>query len=166
MLAIVGLCFVVWRLCFELIVMTSDSMAPTLRGDSYESGDRVVVEKITGWFRSPKRWEVYTLYDAEGTLVAKRIIGLPGEKVSLKGNQIYVDGEEIPRPARLESLKYYAYGNLAGGREVDCGQAYFVMGDDSKDSFDSRFLGPVAPGQLRGRVWRIVWPRSRWGSVP
>ena len=35
-----------------------------------------------------------------------------------------------------------------------------------KDSFDSRFLGPVEPGQLRGRVWRIVWPRSRWGSVP
>src|SRR6266567_2110617 len=117
MLAVAGLCFVLWHLCFELVVMTTDSMSPTLRGTSYQNGDRIVVEKVTRWFRSPRRWEIYFLYDAEGTPVAKRIVGLPGERISLKENRICANGKEVPRPAQLKSLNYYAYGNLSGGRE-------------------------------------------------
>ena len=164
-LAVVGLSFIVWHLCFELVVMTTDSMSPTLRGTSYEDGDRIVVEHLTRWFRSPKRWEVCFLIDSEGTPVAKRIVGLPGEKISLKQNRLYADGAEIPRPSHLKWLKYYDYGNLRGGKVADCGRAYYVMGDDSRDSYDSRFLGAVAPEQFRGRVWCIVWPPSRFGLV-
>jgi signal peptidase I len=164
LLAIVGLFFIAWRLCFDFIVMTSGSMGPTLQGTSFQNGDRVVVEKVSRWFRSPRRWEIYFLYDAEGTPVAKRIVGLPREKISLKDKRLFVNGREVPRPPQLKSLVYYAYGNLKAGQEFDCGQAYYVMGDDSRDSYDSRFLGPVAQEQLRGRVWLTVWPisRCRW----
>src|SRR5690242_17558368 len=54
-LAVVGLCFIVYTLCFQMIVMTSDSMKPTLQGTSYENGDRVLVEKVTKHWRSPRR---------------------------------------------------------------------------------------------------------------
>src|SRR5690242_19966272 len=91
-LAGVGLCFIIYRFCFEMIVMTSDSMKPALQGTSYENGDRILVEKVTKHWRSPKRWEVYFMYDAEGTPVAKRIVGLPGEKVSVKDNQVRING--------------------------------------------------------------------------
>jgi signal peptidase I len=164
-LAVVGLCCIVYHWCFELTVMTSDSMSPTLRGTSYENGDRILVEKVTGWFRSPRRWEVYFLYDAEGTPVAKRIVGLPGEAVSLKENRISINGREIQRPRELQALNYFPFGSLAGGREATCGKGYFVFGDDSQDSYDSRYLGPVDPRQLRGRVWCIVWPPSRTGWI-
>ena len=163
--AVIGLCFVIYHVGFRLTVMTSGSIAPALQGTSYENGDRILVEKVTGWFRAPKRWEIYFLYDAEGTPVAKRIVGLPGEKISIKEYGVYVNGVEIQPPERLQSIKYYPLGNLARGREIECGNDYFVLGDDSKDSYDSRFLGPVKSAQLRGRAWCILWPLSRVGFV-
>jgi signal peptidase I len=163
--AVIGVCFVVYHLCFEVIVMTSDSMAPALQGTSFECGDRILVEKISGWFRKPKRWEIYFYYNSEGTPVAKRVVGMPGEKVSIKNKTVYLNGKEAHPPDYLEHLKYYTFGNVAAGREVDCGAGYYVLGDDSRDSYDSRFLGPVPPKDFRGRVWLVLWPFERFGSV-
>lgn len=92
-------------------------------------------------------------------------MGLPRELISLKDNRLYVNGREVPRPAALASIKYYDVGNLHGGHDVDCGRGYFVLGDDSRDSYDSRYLGPAAPEQFRGRVCFILWPFSRFGRV-
>ena len=164
-LALVGLCFIIYRLGFEVMVMTSDSMSPTLRGNAYDNGDRILVEKVTGWFRRPHRWEIYFFYDAEGTPVAKRIVGLPGEKISIRQQRIYINGSEIQPPERLRFLKFYPFGNLLGGKEADCGSGYYVLGDDSRDSYDSRYLGPVAGSRFRGRVWCILGPRGRRGFV-
>lgn len=164
-LAIVGLCFLIYHLCFEVIVMTSDSMAPALQGTSFNSGDRLLVEKITGWFRQPKRWEIYFFYNEEGIPVAKRVVGLPGEKVSIKKKILYVNGVEVHPPDHLKHLKYYNFGNVAAGREVECGTGFYVLGDDSRDSYDSRFLGPVSPKEIRGRVWCVLWPLKRLGAV-
>ena len=145
--------------------MTSGSMSPTLKGTSYENGDRIVLEKVTGWFRSPKRWEIHFFYNDEGIPVTKRIVGLPGETISVKHERIYINGQEILLPPGLRHLKYLAEGNLAAGREVNCGKGFYVLGDDSGDSYDSRFTGPVTPERFRGRVWCIVWPKSRMGFV-
>src|SRR5262245_48595295 len=77
--AVLGVCFLIYHVCFELTAMTSNSMAPTLRGTSYKDGDRILIEKVSGRFRLPKRWEIYFYYNADGIPVAKRIVGLPGE---------------------------------------------------------------------------------------
>jgi signal peptidase I len=166
LLAAIGLCFLVYHLCFEITVMTTDSMAPTLLGISYDNGDRILVEKITRRFRPPKRWEIYFFYNEEGTAVAKRVVGLPGEKVSIKNKCICINGVPIDLPARLKDRKYYPFGNLSAGREVDCGPGYYLLGDDSRDSYDSRFIGPIKRHQLRGRVWCILYPFSRFGFLP
>ncbi len=165
LLACVGLCFIVYRLAFEFTVMTSDSMSPTLRGTSYEDGDRIILEKVSGYFRSPRRWEVYFYYDNEGTAVTKRIVGLPGEKISIKDNQIYINGVELPRPEELQSIKYYGQGKLANGHEVECGNGYFMLGDASGDSYDSRYTGIVTGDRFRARAWCIIWPRDHLGFV-
>ncbi len=140
-------------------------MSPTLRGNSVEDGDRILVEKVTGWFRQPKRWEIYWFYNAEGIPVAKRIVGLPGEKISIRENNVCINGNEIQRPASLTFLKYYPFGSLSAGREISCGDGYFVLGDDSRDSFDSRFEGPVRRERFRGRAWCILGPAARVGFV-
>src|ERR1700751_3778011 len=73
--ACIGLCFVVFHLCFQFTVMTSDSMAPALNGTSYENGDSILLEKISGHLRAPRRWEIYFFYDTDGNPVAKRVVG-------------------------------------------------------------------------------------------
>jgi len=165
LLAGVGLCFIVYQLAFESTVMTSDSMAPTLQGTTYENGDHILLEKVSGYFCGPKRWEIYFYYDGEGTPVAKRIVGLPGEKISIRDNQVYVNGVELRRPEALRSIKYFGQGNLAKGREVDCGDGYFMLGDASADSYDSRYTGVVTGTRFRGRVWCVISPRDHMGFV-
>ena len=165
LLAIIGLCFIIYHICFELTAMTSDSMAPTLNGTSYATGDRILVEKISGRFRAPKRWEIYFYYDTEGNPVAKIVVGLPGERISIRTNGICINGTALSRPKELQPVKYYDYGSLANGREVECGQGYFMLGDSSRDSFDSRYTGLVTKERFRGRVWCIVSPRAHAGFV-
>jgi signal peptidase I len=155
-MACVGICFVIYHCGFEFSVMTSDSMAPALKGTSYENGDRILLEKITGRLRAPKRWEMYFYYDTDGNPVAKRVVGLPGERISIRTNEVYINGKVLARPRELLPIKYFGYGSLANGRSVDCGKCYFMLGDSSRDSYDSRFTGVVARERFRGRVWRVL----------
>jgi len=164
-LAAIGCWFIVCSAAFEFTVMTSDSMAPTLCGTAYDNGDRIVVEKVSGWFRKPRRWEVCYFYNDEGIPIAKRIVGLPGERISIRNNRVCVNQSEIRLPERLRFLNYYPYGNLRNGREINCGEGYYMLGDDSHDSYDSRFIGPVKGERFRGRVWCVVWPFGRIGFV-
>ena len=164
-LAATGLCFIVFHLCFDAIVMTSDSMAPTLCGTNYKNGDRILVEKVTRWFRPPQRWEIHYFHDDEGMALAKRIVALPGETVGIKQKSIWIDGNKLAMPRELAHLKYYSFGNVAADRQVNCDTGYYVLGDDSRDSYDSRFTGPISPDRFRGRVWCILWPLSRASFV-
>src|SRR5690348_1968440 len=112
LLACVGLCFIVYHLCFESTVIISDSMAPALNGTSYENGDSVLLEKSSSRLRAPRRWEIYFFYDSEGNAVAKRVVGLPGEKIAIRTNEIFINGIPIQRPKNLLHNKYFGYGSL------------------------------------------------------
>jgi signal peptidase I len=165
LLAFTGLLFLLYHLGFEYGVMVSGSMAPTLSGTAVENGDRILVERISLRVRGPKRWEVLWFHNEDGAAVAKRVVGLPGERITIKDNRIYINGTELPRPAHLQNLIYYGYGKLHHGREIECGSGYFVLGDDSRDSYDSRYIGPVDPSRFEGRAWCILWPPARAGFV-
>jgi signal peptidase I len=164
-LAAAGLCFIVYHACFDVTAMSSNSMSPTLQGHDSRDGDLVLTEKVTYWFRSPRRWEVVAFLDDAGNSVMKRVVGLPGEKVKLCENYFFVDGRVIRRPKRLAGIDYIAAGRLGRGREARCRSGYFVLGDYSRDSLDSRFLAPVRPDELTGRAWLRIWPLSRIGWV-
>ena len=163
--AMAGVVLVTYYVGFDLSVIVSGSMSPALQGTSIADGDWVLTERVSYWFREPRRWEVVALQKADGMKVMKRIVGLPGEAVSLKDSCVLINGEATERPASLGYLKYYAYGNLARKEPVTCGLGYYVLGDDSKDSEDSRFEGPAKRGQVYGRAWLRVWPLSRIGFV-
>jgi len=157
--AVFGLLVFGYTMSIRVGTVTSGSMGPTLRGTSVKNGDVVVTEKISYRFRRPRRWEVVEFLDEEvGVRVMKRVVGLPGEKVALRAGTFVVDGTPVPRPASLEPLTYYAYGNLQNGATVACGDGYFVVGDDSRDSQDSRFEGPLPANRVLGRSWLVIWP--------
>ena len=157
--ALLGLFVLVYHLSLHVSTIASGSMFPTLQGTSVRNGDVVVTEKLSYRFRRPRRWEVvHYRDDAAGLQVMKRVVGLPGESVALRDGTLFVDGQAVRRPKSLEPLTYYAYGNLMNGATVACGDGYYVMGDDSRDSQDSRFEGPLPADRIVGRSWLVVWP--------
>ena len=165
-LAVIGLMALIYWLAFDYSCILSNSMSPTLLGTSYKDGDRVLTERISYWFRKPRRWEVITIRYPDGRQVMKRVVGLPGEKIQmLREGKILINGSAVEPPAQLDFLSYFPFGNLIAQKTVDCGEGYFVLGDYSRDSDDSRFNGPVPPEEIIGRAWVILGPAGRRGFV-
>jgi signal peptidase I len=139
-------------------------MAPTLQC-SRAGNDWVLTDMLSGYFHSPQRWDVVDFTNADGVRVMKRVIALPGETIRIWKGVLYINGQPMARPDTFPPFDYLPYGNLQGGATQDCGAGYYVLGDDTADSQDSRFEGPIAPSRLRARALLIVWPYSRIGWV-
>lgn len=164
-LAVFGGLVIIYWLTLDLSVIVSPSMQPTLQGTGIDDGDRVITEKVSLRFRQPRRWEVITFVTPAGEKRMKRVVGLPGETVQMpEPGKLTIDGKPIELPATL-NVRYLRFGNLIGAAKVPCGTGYYVLGDDLKDSDDSRFNGPTPPEQIVGRTWLIAWPWSRIGFV-
>jgi signal peptidase I len=166
--AIVGAVALVYHGLFHLSVIVSGSMAPTLQGDSRADGDYVLTERLTYRLRAPRRWEVIMFQEPELQVqVMKRVVGLPGETVALnqKTQTFAINGATVERPKSLTAIKYYEYGSVAKGQSASAGRGYYVLGDYSSDSQDSRWIGPVTPDRIQGRPWLVVWPPSHMRFV-
>jgi signal peptidase I len=136
----------------QTFFVPTGSMYPTL-----QIGDRILVQKF-GFslqrgaivvFDHPKG-------DAEGPLnedLVKRIIGLPGETISSKGNTVYIDGKPLAEPWLPKGTPL---GQQIRTQTIPKGE-YFMMGDNRTDSYDSRHWGPIPGSTIIGRVFLIVW---------
>lgn len=96
----------------------------------------------------------------------KRVVGLPGEKLQLlKNGDIAIKDTVVPRPKSLSHIRYLPVALVLNDQSVDCGSGYFVLGDDTMDSEDSRFEGPIPSSWILGRAWFIFQPADRMGWV-
>ncbi len=160
--ALIGVVMTVYLLCFDLTFIGSDSMAPTLVGEiEKDTGhDWILMERVSYWFRRPARWEIVAFTQQElGVDVMKRVAALPGERIALDHGSVCIDGKRLDPPPSLKAVQYFPFGNLS--KEQTCRTGYYVLGDNSRDSEDSRFTGEVAAKRIKGRAWLIVWPPSR-----
>jgi signal peptidase I len=133
------------------------SMEPNLH-----TNERLVIEKFSYHFHGPRRGDVVVLRDPGGTpeLLIKRVIGLPGERVTLADGKVYIDGQPLEEP-------YLNQSTQGGGRSwVVPPLSVFVMGDNRSASRDSRIFGPVALEELVGRALVRYWPLGEVGPVP
>ncbi|MGA2433332.1 MAG: signal peptidase I [Acidimicrobiales bacterium] len=140
----------------------SASMEPTL-----QVGDRIMVSKLSLDFGSIHRGDilVFKAPPAEdcGTPVpdlVKRVIGLPGDHLTSKGNTIYVNG----KPLKITWTHYEPLGKAIGNVVVPKNR-YFMMGDNYPDSCDSRYWGTVPRSDIVGRAFFRIWPLSRIGFL-
>lgn len=164
--AIFGIIMLIYISCFQLSVMGSGSMKPTLIGNGGAESDWILMEKVSHRFGSPRRWDLIGFHDSEGLHVMKRVVGLPGETVALKKDGTFlINGVTTPRPESINPIKYFPHGQLAMERAMPAGEGYFVLGDDSIDSQDSRWTSPVKKERVTGRPWLILWPLRRFGFV-
>jgi signal peptidase I len=136
-------------------VVYSCSMEPTLHQDQ-----RLIVEKISYHLHSPQRGDVVVIDrdDAEIPLI-KRVIGLPGESLQIKNNQVYIDDQLLQEPY-LPPIAQRDYGPV----EIPADHI-FVMGDNRNNSHDSRALGPFSIDRTIGRAWVSYWPLEKLGWI-
>ncbi len=132
------------------------SMEPNLHSD-----ERLVVEKLSYRFHGPRRGDIVVLRDPSGgpELLIKRVIGLPGERVTVADGRVYIDGVPLDEP-------YLSQPTLGTSRTwLIPPLTVFVMGDNRSASRDSRVFGPVPLDQIIGRVLFRYWPPTEIGSV-
>lgn len=140
----------------QTATVAQESMEPAL----YE-GQRLLVDKLSHRFHPPRRGDivVFRLAGRGREALVKRVIGLPGETLAIRGGQVYVDGRALPEPY----LKRRASGDLAEVK-VPAGTV-FVLGDNRALSNDSRYFGPVPYGAIVGRACLRFWPLAAFGPV-
>lgn len=140
-------------------VVPSGSMRPTL-----VEGDRIVVDKMAFGLRvpftdrwlvasqGPRRGDVVVLSSPEdGKTLVKRVMGLPGETIAVRGGRVYVDGTSVEERAS-EVPNWLDYGPITLADDE-----YLVLGDNRGNSHDGRAFGPVRRETILGRVEAVVW---------
>jgi signal peptidase I len=147
---------------FQTFFIPSTSMYPTLK-----PGDRIVVYMLDTT-PSPGQIVVFRRPPKEqcgGPPVpdlVKRVIGLPGQTIQGKDGVIFINGKKLPQPWLPKATDHPSspYTTAFGPVKIPKGD-YFMMGDNRRDSCDSRDWGPLPGSYIVGRAVLRIWPLSR-----
>ncbi len=138
----------------EAFYIPSESMVPTL-----QVGDRVLVNKFIYRFTDPKRGDIVVFKSVEGGSedLIKRVVGVPGDEISVRRGKLFVNGEPQREPyvnKKWPDRSFFAPTTVPKGH-------VFVMGDNRANSRDSRFFGPVPEEKIEGEAFLRFWPPNR-----
>lgn len=141
----------------------SDSMLPTL-----EVSDRLVVEKISYYFRLPQRGEIVVFeppqqlqiqgYQKDQAFI-KRVIGTPGQTVQIQNGIVYLNGNPLKEDYIAEPPAY----QMPAVRVPE--DQLFVMGDNRNNSNDSHVWGFLPKQNVIGHACFRFWPINRFGRI-
>jgi signal peptidase I len=129
---------------FQPVRMAGQSMRPNIN-----DGDKLFMSKQIGELR---RGDIVVfLYPEDQTKsYIKRIVGMPGETIEVKNGKVYIDGNQIEEP--YVAPEYASQDTMPGPVAIPPDN-YFVMGDNRKNSSDSRYWGPVPRKLVYGKFW-------------
>lgn len=150
---------------FSPIIVDGPSMQSTL-----QNGDHMIVNKFSYKIGDPKRFDIVVFHATDEKDFIKRIIGLPGETVSVEDDDLYINGEFVAEDF-LDKLSPYVKNQYGFTLEdvtnvqVIPEDYYFVMGDNRNDSTDSRMIGLIHRDEIVGKTKLIYWPLKRIGFV-
>jgi signal peptidase I len=183
-----GLALAIQAFVVKPYEIPSASMEPTLK-----IGQRILVDRIGDDFTSPKVGQIWVFHPPasetcadrsqgvtstersdrqacdvvgarrSGQTYVKRVVGLPGDRLSIRRGHVYRNGVQEPTGDDVP---------CTGGAEcwlpktftVPKGD-YYMMGDNRPDSLDSRFWGPVPRSWMIGKAFLTYWPPNRIGSL-
>ena len=153
----------VWLLDTFIIinaVVPSGSMENTI-----PSGARVIGSRLSYNDSTPERYDIVVFHypDDEKQLFVKRVIGLPGETVTIIDGKVYINDETEPLD---DSFIAEPMEGSFGPYAVPEG-CYFMMGDNRNNSLDSRYWVNtfVAEDKILGKALFVWYPFSSWGTI-
>lgn len=137
-----------------------DSMRPQLRDQ-----ERVLISKLALRRGGLRRFDLVVLYkpdEPEKSLI-KRIIGMPGEIVEIRGGEVLVNDKMLKQPFAGDDAVVKSPSDMQA-LLIPRG-TYFVMGDNRAVSFDSRLFGPVPQKYIYGKAFFRYWPPAAIGAI-
>jgi signal peptidase I len=142
----------------EAFWIPSASMVPTLK-----YGDRVLVNKFIYRFTEPDRGDVIVFKSVQGDDqdLIKRVVGVPGDEITVRGGRLFVNGEPQREPyvnKKFPDRSFYAPTTVPKDH-------VFAMGDNRANSQDSRVFGPVPKENIEGEAFLRFWPPGRIGLL-
>lgn len=155
---------VVYLFLFQPNQVKGHSMVPTL-----EDGEYLLTDKLTyRWVRDPERGDivVFQAPENEDFDFIKRIIGVPGDQISITNGVVSVNGEQLTEDYLPPLLNTNAGAFLKEGQTYVVPEGGFIVfGDNRRFSSDSREWGPVPEDHLIGRAWFRYWPPAKIGTI-
>jgi signal peptidase I len=166
------LALVIRTFVVQAFKIPSGSMLPTL-----QIGDHLLVNKFLYWFTDTQRGDiiVFKFPQDEGRDFIKRVIALPGDKVEVRGKQVYVNDKPVQESyavhldPSIQENPHSPRDNFSPVK-VPAGQL-FMMGDNRDYSMDSRFWGFLDIKKIKGKAFIIYWSwdrerfRPRWERI-
>lgn len=123
--------------------------------DTLKNGDIMILNIIGYRFHDIKRFDIVVVDDGDEYLI-KRVIGLPGEEIEYKDEQLYVNGKVIKDS--------YGNGTTNDFKATVPKNSYYVMGDNREHSLDSRFFDAFPKKKIIGKTKLTIFPFSRIGN--
>jgi signal peptidase I len=131
------------------VMVSGSSMDPTLKDKEI-----MILNKMD---KKYERFEIVVLKTEHGDII-KRVIGLPGETISIENSNIYINSRKIKDK--------YGSGKTSDVKKIKLGKdEYFVLGDNRGNSMDSRYYGPFKINKIKGSTGFIIFPFSKFGKV-
>ena len=133
--------------------------------ETLKEGDRIIVNKMLYRFHAPQAGDVIVFKYPEDPKrdFIKRLIGRPGDHVEIKEGRLYVNGRVLEAPEIFRRNYYYNLGTYGQpGQDIQVPpDMYYVLGDNSMSSRDSRYWGFVPRRHVIGKALIIFWPPYR-----
>ncbi len=131
------------------------SMMPTLH-----DGEFVLVNKLAYQTGTPTRGDiiVFRSVNTPDLDLIKRVIGLPGDKVVIRGGKVIVNGQALNEPYIAAAPNYDGEWQVPSGH-------LFVLGDNRNDSSDSHAWGYLPLQNVIGKALLIYWPPPEWAMI-
>ena len=142
---------------FSPVRVNGTSMVPTLK-----DGDFMILNEIGYRINGANRFDI-VVANVDGEKLIKRVIGLPGEKIEYKYNNLYVNDTLVVENFTHKDTVDFSISSL--GSEVVPDNYYFLVGDNRSNSKDSRIIGFIHKSKIMGKTSFIIFPFNRIGSV-
>ena len=152
-------------------VQNSEVVGPSMTPNLLD-GERVIISKLSYKFgRAPERGDVVVFtppsnLSSENDFI-KRVIGLPGEIVEVKGGAVIIHSPDGSSFVLDESEYVVDPARYNFESEVIPAGRYLVLGDNRNNSNDSHNGGWTIPLEdFMGKAWVVIWPPAKWGGAP
>lgn len=152
-----------------LLILQPHKIKGSSMDPNFHDAEYLLTDKVTYRFNEPQRGDVIVFQPpigTEGEEFIKRIIGLPGEKITLKEGVFYINDKKLNESYISDDMVTAEGAFLGEGASVIIPEDhFFVAGDNRPHSSDSRTWGLITKNKITGRAWLLYFPINRAGII-